>query len=116
MIATIESLSELDSAEISGQFYEEIEKLVDGLVEDIIGGHVCRRDEAVQQLQACVQESAYLHDDDLIDITLSHAADTEQLTRNITASGFLLIAYAIIMAHALKDLHTRPEFRALLQT
>lgn len=67
----------LAAQEEEGQFHEEIDKIVDGVVEDILAGHVRYKSQAKEQAAAAARQSAYAVDQDLALAVLKYGAQPE---------------------------------------
>lgn len=132
-------MSETDKRDL---YQEEVELLVDGLVEDILGGHVASQEEADERLMDAIRESSYATDEELCRVALCwskyptyyffhfNVVDGEHKARQAAerftgtwagvpwdagraAFPWAMFAYWALYGEAAEELAARPEFAAL---
>lgn len=119
----------LKEQEEQGLYQEEVQKLVDGVVEDIRNGHLKSRRVAMEQLMECCGHSRYLKDmASVITVLLWSKCPsfgfvvmpeiTPDTRAELVGDGSRPFPWGFCAASALKgecgrELRTRPEYLAL---
>jgi len=122
-------VSDLKEQEEQGLYQEEVQKLVDGVVEDIRNGHVRSHLKALSHLHACVDTSWCLNgDDDNALVVLRWAKYPCALLANMCTLGPLHIdtlddgrarfpllkaARYAVQKECREELQSRPEYKNL---
>lgn len=99
---------ERQEQEEHGRVHECIQKLVDGLIEDVKGGHLPTRTAACDQLVEAAKRTGYCRDYQDAVLLLRYAT-VDELDR-VKVLNVVRLAMAKLV---LKELETRPEYRAL---
>ncbi len=86
---------DLATQEDEGQFLEEIQKIVDGVIEDVRGGHVRSRSAARVNAAHAANHSAYAVDPDLAPATFKWGAQPE--TRERVAEMARRVVWACVL-------------------
>ena len=103
----------------AGEYREEVEKLVDGVVEDINGCKVASRAQARVQLANACGRSAYATDPALAAVVLTYSAHPSFYhsmcppPRTTDPMPWPRMARAALGADACEELERRPQYQAL---
>ncbi len=103
----------LGEQEAEGLFHEEIQKLVDGVVEDIRNGHVPTQDAAVTQLHAAIPHSRYATDEvHMLEVIKYRGRSYESIEAYLSAN-LRLISLVLLRKMARTELLKRTECEGL---
>ena len=104
----------LHEQEASGQLFEMIQKLVDGVLEDIRGGHLKTQAEARDQLREAIRLNKYVASSDLAADVLKYGVEElRKDERTIFKIQIQELARSVLVCLVETELGKRSEIRKL---